>query len=664
MADIQVSNTDADLSNNTLLTEENAYTITGLHTFSRSTNAPFACVSGAAVVAYLDADKLDGQEGSYYLAAANVTGTLAVNRGGTGAATFTDGGVLLGSGTSAITAMAVLSDGEMIVGDGSGDPVAESGATLRTSIGVGTGDSPQFTGVNVGHASDTTVTRASSGDLNVEGNLIYRAGGTDVPVGDGGTGASTFTDGGVLLGSGSSAITAMAVLSDGEMIVGDGSGDPVAESGATLRTSIGVGTGDSPQFTAIELGAESDTTLARASAGNVTIEGNAIYRAGGTDVAVADGGTGASSLTDGGVLLGSGTSAVTAMAVLSDGEMIVGDGSTDPVAESGSTLRASIGCDAAGNITSGTVATARLGSGTASSSTFLRGDSSWAAPASDDPALGVAEGRLTATSNTPVTTADVSGATSIYYTPYVGDKIALYDGSSWNIRTFTQITISLSGFTAIKPYDVFAYDNSGTVTIETLIWTNNTTRATALAYQNGVLSKSGATTRRYLGTVYINASGGQTEDTMVKRYLWNYYNRVRRPLQRLETTDSWTYTTATYRQANASTSNQVDTCVGWPEALLNLNVLGLAANTIGDNNCTVQVGIDEGGTSANDATAYSAPEIATYNAKQVEANLTKYPSVGFQYWVWTEKSTATGTTTWYGDGAGICKSGLYGEIDG
>ena len=43
--------------------------------------------------------------------------------------------------------MAVLGDGEFIVGDGSTDPVAESGATLRTSIGVGTGDSPQFTGV-------------------------------------------------------------------------------------------------------------------------------------------------------------------------------------------------------------------------------------------------------------------------------------------------------------------------------------------------------------------------------------------------------------------------------------------------------------------------------------------------------------------------------------
>ncbi len=41
----------------------------------------------------------------------------------------------------------------------------------------------------------------------------------------------------------------MAALADGEMIVGDGTTDPVAESGATLRTSIGLGTGDNAQFT-------------------------------------------------------------------------------------------------------------------------------------------------------------------------------------------------------------------------------------------------------------------------------------------------------------------------------------------------------------------------------------------------------------------------------
>ena len=48
------------------------------------------------------------------------------------------------------------------------------------------------------------------------------------------------------------AITAMAVLTDGQMIVGDGTTDPVAESGATLRTSIGVGTGDDVVLTSLE----------------------------------------------------------------------------------------------------------------------------------------------------------------------------------------------------------------------------------------------------------------------------------------------------------------------------------------------------------------------------------------------------------------------------
>jgi hypothetical protein len=85
---------------------------------------------------------------------------LAVADGGTGASSLTDGGVLLGSGTGAITAMTALGDGEMIVGDGTTDPVAESGATLRTSIGVGTGDSPQFTGLTL------------SGDLTVQGGDV------------------------------------------------------------------------------------------------------------------------------------------------------------------------------------------------------------------------------------------------------------------------------------------------------------------------------------------------------------------------------------------------------------------------------------------------------------------------------------------------------------
>jgi hypothetical protein len=38
---------------------------------------------------------------------------------------------------------------------------------------------------------DTTISRLSAGDIGIEGNIAYRAGGTDVPLTDGGTGAST-----------------------------------------------------------------------------------------------------------------------------------------------------------------------------------------------------------------------------------------------------------------------------------------------------------------------------------------------------------------------------------------------------------------------------------------------------------------------------------------
>lgn len=66
MSTVAVNNTDAQLSANTLLLAEIAATITALHTFDRGSSAPFAVASGAAKVSNLDADKLDGVEGSDY----------------------------------------------------------------------------------------------------------------------------------------------------------------------------------------------------------------------------------------------------------------------------------------------------------------------------------------------------------------------------------------------------------------------------------------------------------------------------------------------------------------------------------------------------------------------------------------------------------------------
>ena len=64
------------------------------------------------------------------------------------------------------------------------------------------------------------------------------------------------------------------------------------------------------------------------TAGNQNTSGTAAGLS--ATLAVSSGGTGATSLTDGGVLLGSGTGAVTATSVLTNGQLLIGDGTGDP----------------------------------------------------------------------------------------------------------------------------------------------------------------------------------------------------------------------------------------------------------------------------------------------------------------------------------------------
>lgn len=47
--------------------------------------------------------------------------------------------------------------------------------TARANLGVGTANSPQFAAINVGNASDTTISRVSAGVIAVAGSTIYTA---------------------------------------------------------------------------------------------------------------------------------------------------------------------------------------------------------------------------------------------------------------------------------------------------------------------------------------------------------------------------------------------------------------------------------------------------------------------------------------------------------
>jgi hypothetical protein len=83
----------------------------------------------------------------------------------------------------------------------------------------------------------------------------------------------------------------------GVFVVGNGSAF-AGQSGSTARDSIGLGTANSPQFTAIELGAATDTTITRVSAGIIAVEGSTVAMLGTADQTIT-GGARVTSLSDG-----------------------------------------------------------------------------------------------------------------------------------------------------------------------------------------------------------------------------------------------------------------------------------------------------------------------------------------------------------------------------
>jgi hypothetical protein len=53
-------------------------------------------------------------------------------------------------------------------------------------------------------------------------------------------------------------------------------------------------------------------------------------------------------------------------------------------------------------------------------------------------------GRLTLTSGTPVMASEAAAQTTIYYTPYTGAMLPIYDGTGWRERTFAELSLALA----------------------------------------------------------------------------------------------------------------------------------------------------------------------------------------------------------------------------
>jgi len=190
---------------------------------------------------------------------------------------------------------------------------------------------------------------------------------------------------------------------------------------------------------------------------------------------------------------------------------------------------------------------------------------------SDAEAGHIVEGRLTLTSGSAIPSADVTGAVTLYFTPHHGNRVRIYDGTDWVVHTFTELSLSLTLVDATN-YDVFIYDNSGTLTLEVVAWTSDNSRGVGspVVLQDGVYVKSGATTRLLLGT--IRASGTNTaEDSETFRGVSNLYNQTPRRFYYFTSDDVINNVTEAWAAYDNDSTHKVDFITCFP-VLLRIDV--------------------------------------------------------------------------------------------
>ena len=206
------------------------------------------------------------------LASLNLDTALTVANGGTGAKTLTDGGVLLGSGTGAVTALGQATDGQLVIGSTGADPVlatltggsnitvTNGGGTISiaaTGLGSGTVTAVSASGTKNGITLTSTLS-STTPEIKLEGTLGSIAnsqltndsvsfGGVSVDLGSsdatpafdlsdatslplgtgttgtlattrGGTGLTSYTTGDILYASSSNTLAKLGIGSNGQVL--------------------------------------------------------------------------------------------------------------------------------------------------------------------------------------------------------------------------------------------------------------------------------------------------------------------------------------------------------------------------------------------------------------------------------------------------------------
>jgi len=300
----------------------------------------------------------------------HVSGTLAVGSGGTNLTSYAVGDLLYASGTTALSSLADIATGNALITGGVG--VAPSygkiGLTTHVSgtLAVGSGGT-NLTSYAVGdllYASGTTALSSladiATGNALITGGvgvapsygkigLTTHVSGT-LAVGSGGTGATTLTANGILLGNGTSAITALKseFAQTAQPTTGDDTGDGYAVGSfwfdttndkayvcldATATAAVWTEITSGSSYTAgdgIDITVSTISVDLKANGGLVIESTELAIDLGATSMtgtlSVADGGTNLTSYAVGDIIYASGTTALSKLADIATGNALITGG--------------------------------------------------------------------------------------------------------------------------------------------------------------------------------------------------------------------------------------------------------------------------------------------------------------------------------------------------
>jgi len=241
---------------------------------------------------------------------------------------------------------------------------------------------------------------------------------------------------------------------------------------------------------------------------------------------------------------------------------------------------------------------------------------------------------------------------NLLYAPAVGTRCLVYEATDeWVPKKIPDagLTVACTGLTNSTAYYAYVYDSDAGGDLDTMILST-----TAPTTQNGISVMTGFTARTLVARCYADASGNITTyaEDAATHLVNNVYNKRRVAVFKTDTTSSWTYATAAWRQARAQSTNRVQiVCDG----VNHIAARVAASATVGATaqNAVTGVGIDS--TSAN-----SAQAITFTNGTLASPIISFYegvPSAGYHAINWLEYTTGA-TATFYGQPSGVV-SGIH-----